>query len=100
MVSSFHRSQNEEDGSYQKSRATLYGRTRMKPWYKSKTVWFNILCTLAPIADYLASSTGLMQSFMTPTRFALYTSAVGLLNILLRTITTHGVSFFKEQDAK
>jgi hypothetical protein len=72
----------------------------MKPWYKSKTIILNILVTLAPLIDYLASSVGLTQGLMTPARFAVYSMVVGGLNVALRAITTQGVSFFKEDNAQ
>ena len=72
----------------------------MKQWYKSKTIIFNLLTTAAPIVGYLATSEALMQSFLTPTRFAMYSMFIGFMNAALRAITTQGISFFKENDVQ
>ena len=67
----------------------------MKPWYKSKTVWFNILATLVPVVGYAATSDSVLQQFMSPTKFAIYSTAIGMVNVVLRAVTTQGVSFFQ-----
>jgi hypothetical protein len=72
----------------------------MKPWYKSKTVIFNILATLVPIAGYVATSDAVLQQFLSPTKFAIYSTAIGMVNVVLRAITTQGVSFFQEDSSE
>ena len=69
----------------------------MKPWWKSRTIWLNLLMTLAPIMGYAAESVGLLQQFMTPPKFAVYSMLVGFANVALRSITTQGVSLFAEK---
>ncbi len=72
----------------------------MKPWYKSKTVIFNILSTAVPIVGYFAGSPEMLKSYMTPAHFTAYAVAVGAVNQILRAVTTQGISFFGESNEK
>lgn len=65
----------------------------MKPWYKSKTIIFNILSVaVASVATGVES----LRTLMTPEHFALFGVVIGMVNVGLRVITTEGVSTSKE----
>jgi len=64
-----------------------------KPWYRSKTIWFNLVMTASPIVAYLAANPAFVQAHVTPAHFLTYSFIVGVGNIVLRILTTVGVSF-------
>lgn len=55
-----------------------------KPWWKSKTLWFNIL-----VAALLAVEMNLpnLQDFIEPEQYAYLLGAVNLINVVLRAVT-------------
>ena len=59
----------------------------LKPWYKSKTMWFNIATVLAGAGPIVANFTGLVSPFA----YALLLSVVGGANIALRLMTDKGI---------
>lgn len=61
-----------------------------KQWWKSKTLWFNLLAaTLLLAQQNIESLSGILpDSLVKPVAFAL-----PIINIWLRAITTHGLSF-------
>lgn len=65
----------------------------MKPWYKSKTIIFNVLSVA--VAS-LASGVESLRALMTPDHFALFGVGVGMVNVALRVVTAEGVSTSKE----
>ena len=65
-----------------------------KPWYKSKTIWFNLVASAAPVAAYLAANPAFVQAYMTPAHFLTYTGVVGALNVGLRCVTAVGINLF------
>ncbi len=60
----------------------------MKPWYTSKTLWFNLLAMIIAIAD----SFGFGGFSADPSVLALAGGMVALVNIILRLATSQGVS--------
>lgn len=62
-----------------------------KPWYKSKTIWANVIVVAVAIGIYLQSQPGVI-----PEQYAVYFAAfLGALNIVLRflsdgTVTLRG----------
>lgn len=60
----------------------------MKPWYESKMLWVNLAIT---VFGALASLAPQVQALMTPTRFAVFTIAVGIVNVVLRFVTTQAI---------
>ena len=65
----------------------------MKPWYKSKTVWFNIITVGGAIA---AAGVGLLPTLaplLSPNVFAIVTVTVGVVNIALRSMTSDAIWF-------
>jgi lysozyme family protein len=61
---------------------------RSKPWYKSKTVWFNILSIGGAILGGLLGVMPTVQPFLTPMSYAIAMAVIGAGNIVLRAITT------------
>lgn len=55
-----------------------------KPWWKSKTMWFNIL-----IAALLGVEMNIpnLQNFIEPEQYAYLLGAVNIINVVLRTVT-------------
>jgi len=56
----------------------------MKKWYKSKTLWINVLAIAGMIAEYC-----LTQKIYSPETHAL---VLAVINLLLRLMTNQGVS--------
>jgi len=65
----------------------------MKPWYKSKTIWFN---TVMAALTVVASSLDMFQSSLSPTTYAAISMFVGVANVALRTISTANLTMSKE----
>lgn len=59
-----------------------------KPWYKSKTIWFNAI-SAGMIA--FEASMHLIQPQITPSQYLGLISFMAVGNTLLRAITTHGI---------
>lgn len=59
----------------------------LKPWYKSKTIWVNVLTVLAGMGSVVQLWTPILD----PVIIGVGMSVVGLANIVLRTITTEGI---------
>lgn len=57
----------------------------MKPWYKSKTILFNLLAT---VAAFLTTAIEPLRPMMTPEVFAYFSLAVGVINVVLRYVTS------------
>ena len=56
----------------------------MKPWYKSKIILANIIAIVGMILEYLA-----LRQIVNP---ELHVLCLGILNIILRTVTNTGVT--------
>ena len=65
----------------------------MKPWYKSKTILFNLLAT---VVAFLATAIEPLRPMMTPENFTYFSLAVGVINVALRTITSQSLTTDKE----
>ena len=63
-----------------------------KPWYKSKTVWFNILTVGGAVVAGLVGFLPTLQFLFTPQSYAIAFAAVGTVNIVLRSVTDIGIS--------
>lgn len=62
-----------------------------KPWYKSKTVWANIIVVAVAIGIYLQSQPGVI-----PEQYAVYFAAfLGALNIVLRFVSDQPITLTK-----
>lgn len=60
----------------------------MKPWYKSKTLWVNII--VAVLAT-LEASTGLLQPYLPNHWYVAVAVGLPVINVVLRIITTQGI---------
>jgi hypothetical protein len=60
-----------------------------KPWWKSKTIWFNIIVALLAVAE--AQSAQLAQMF-TPHVYAYISVGVAAVNTALRIVTTAAIN--------
>ena len=69
-----------------------------KPWYKSKTVWFNMLLVLGPTLDALVGMFYMMEPFIAPGVYPFIVLGIGLVNVVLRTITTQALAAQQEED--
>ncbi len=68
----------------------------MKPWFKSKTILFN-LATAGAV--FLAGAVEQLRPLMTPEHFVLFSLGVGMVNVFLRTITSEGISHSSEANS-
>ena len=59
-----------------------------KQWYRSKTVWFNILTIGGAVLDGVLGLMPSVQSFMAPEVYPFVMLAVGVVNVVLRAATT------------
>jgi hypothetical protein len=64
----------------------------MKPWYTSKTIWFNILTAAGAVAAGVVGLLPTIQVEMTATTYNYLIFGFGVLNITLRAVTKHGLS--------
>lgn len=62
-----------------------------KPWYTSKTMWFNFALILTAALDGFASIVYLYEPFIAPQVYPLVLLFIGTVNVILRAITTTGV---------
>jgi hypothetical protein len=63
-----------------------------KPWYKSKTIWFNILTILAAITAGVAGLIPTLQPWLTPKIYTMTIFIIGMINVVLRAITDSGIA--------
>ncbi len=66
---------------------------KSKPWYTSKTVWFNVVTVLGSIAGGLGGILPILEPFLAPKVFAWVLAGVGIINLVLRSITKDAVWF-------
>jgi len=63
-------------------------RRRKKPWYKSKTIWFNALCAMLVAVEAVFS---VFQGVIPGNTFATLTVLMAAGNAFLRVISTGGI---------
>lgn len=61
----------------------------MKKWYKSKTLWFNVAVAMGAAIE---ASLTLVQGYFDPRVFLALIGLVAGINVVLRFLTTTGVS--------
>lgn len=64
-----------------------------KPWYKSKMMWFNILTTMGAVAGGVVGLIPTLQPLLTPTTYAITVFIISVVNVGLRAVTKHGITF-------
>ncbi len=57
---------------------------KAKPWYKSKTLWFN---GIVSVLGFATTATPVFEPYMTPDTFGLLTAGVAFGNAVLRFVT-------------
>lgn len=60
-----------------------------KPWWLSRTLWFNALCAMLAAAE---AGFGLLQPVLPINLYALLSFALPVGNALLRVLTSKGIS--------
>lgn len=60
----------------------------MKPWWKSKTLWVNII--VAVLAS-LEATTGLLQPYLPQHWYVVVAVGLPVINVVLRIVTTQGL---------
>ena len=68
-----------------------------KPWFTSKTVWFNILTIGGVALDALVGIMPLVQPVIPLTVYPWIMFGVGVVNIVLRAITTGPIDWTERQ---
>ena len=71
-----------------------------KPWYQSKTVWFNVITVGGAVLTGAVGLLPTLQFMMTPQQYALTFMAVGIVNIILRSLTTNAIGFVGKDSSK
>jgi hypothetical protein len=62
--------------------------TTSKPWYKSKTVWFNLISTAVVFTDGLAKLIVGLYDFIPAEVYPWVVFGIGISNLFLRSITS------------
>lgn len=70
-----------------------------KPWYKSKTVWFNILTIGGAVLSGVAGLLPLLELQLTAQQLSLALFGVGVGNVVLRAITNGPINW-KDNDSE
>lgn len=64
-----------------------------KHWYKSKTVWFNILTVMGAAAGGVVGLMPTIQPLLSSQSYAIAMFVIGVVNVGLRAITKDGITF-------
>lgn len=64
----------------------------MKPWYESKTIWVNVLTVVIVLVTSMMSWPDMQQYG------AQLTTTLAVVNVILRLITSEGISDGTQQD--
>jgi hypothetical protein len=67
----------------------------MKPWYKSKTVWFNILTIGTAVATGLTGVLPLLEVVLTVEQLQVALFITGTVNVALRAVTNSPIEWKK-----
>ena len=62
-----------------------------KPWYTSKTIWFNIAVVVGSALSGAVVFLPMLQPILTPYVYAVAFFIIGVVNVVLRTITDKGI---------
>ena len=64
---------------------------RSKPWWKSKTIWFNALATIAGGFEVVAQNLPVLQAVLPPGTGAALAVVVPVANVVLRAVTKSAI---------
>lgn len=70
----------------------------MKPWYKSKTVWFNILTISGAVLGGAGGFLPALGPVVSPVVYQWVLFGVGFTNVVLRAITTGPIKWQSDVD--
>lgn len=62
-----------------------------KPWYKSKTIWFNVVTVLASLFGALPALLPVVEPLISPAVFSVALFTIGVVNVVLRAVTKNGI---------
>lgn len=65
----------------------------MKPWYKSKTMWLNIVSAAIVFTDGLAQLITGLTPIIGPELMPWFVFGISLTNVFLRSITSMGILY-------
>lgn len=71
-----------------------------KFWLRSKTLLFNLAVTMAGLWTMVEGSASHLRQSMTPENYGLLMTAVGIIGIILRVVTTRGVTLYRAPESK
>lgn len=63
----------------------------MKPWYKSKTMWFNLAIVGGAALDSAVGLLPTVESLVPASMYSIIFFVVGVVNMALRAVTTNGI---------
>lgn len=69
-----------------------------KPWYKSKVVWFNLLTIGGAAVDGVLGLMPSIQPLISLEVYPLVMFTLGVVNVLLRAVTTSGIDWTSDVD--
>lgn len=62
-----------------------------KPWWKSKTIWFNVLTIGGAVVAGAVGLLPTLQPLLSPQVYSITLFVVGMVNVVLRVITDKGI---------
>jgi hypothetical protein len=68
----------------------------VKPWYRSRTLWLNLLALAALVADATAQALGVLAPLFPPGVWPWVAAGITLVNLYLRVLTTARLQWRKE----
>ncbi|WP_290890623.1 hypothetical protein [Arenimonas sp.] len=74
---------------------TVHVELPVKPWYASKTIWFNLLAALPMLFDAAAANLGLLQPIVPAKYYPLVVAVVTIGNLWLRAVTNYQLTLRK-----
>lgn len=66
-----------------------------KPWWRSKTVWFNLATTLPLLLEAAAANLGVLQPLLDARHYPLLVAGITLGNLWLRAVSASGIQWRK-----
>ena len=63
----------------------------MKAWYKSKTMWVNLLIVGGAVVNGVVGLVPTLQPLVEPNTYNLVLFVIGIVNVILRAVTTTAV---------